>query len=197
MSSSRRPSKDESSKEGGGKLSILQQSLEPKPIEPETDFDKSPPSPPSTVSGENNLPPVLISDIDHTIAWPNRDEFMDFSKSENDIPNEEVIAKIKEWYSSTEKPTIYFVTNRAVGWRDVTVRWLIKYFPPSQYRWTLRMRPANDFYSSPASIKEDFLLDEISKKYSVHQVWEDDDECILMYQTYSLTVFDAKGTWPK
>jgi hypothetical protein len=163
-----------------------------------------PPPPPMTLFGEKNLPPVLISDIDNTIAFlpldakgqPTRD-FMDFSKSEDDVVNAKVVGLIRAWYSLTENPTIYFVTNRAVGWRDVTVRWLIKIFPPSSYRWNLRMRPANDFVSTAGEAKEQHLVNDIAKKFSVSQVWEDDDECILMYKSYGLLVFDAKDTWPK
>lgn len=164
----------------------------------------APPPPPITIWGEKNLPLLLISDIDNTIAFlpmdenskPTRD-FNDFAKSLDDVPNEKVIGLIKAWYSLSEGQTIYFVTNRAVGWRDVTVRWLIKYFPPTQYKWVLRMRPANDFYSSAASIKEGHLVNEIEKKFTVHQVWEDDPECILMYRSHGLTTLDAKETWPK
>ena len=164
----------------------------------------SPPPPPVKTGGGSNLPLVLISDIDNTIAFlsvdesgkPTRDH-LDFSKSDQDTPNQKVIGLIKAWYSLSENPTIYFVTNRAVGWRDVTVRWLVKYFPPSNYRWTLRMRPANDFFSSAASIKEGHLVDEITKKYSVQQVWEDDPDCILMYRSHDLVTMDAKETWPK
>lgn len=173
-------------------------------LETETGGINVPPPNPPKIWGERNLPPVLISDIDNTIAFLPMDEegnpkrhTLDFSKSDDDILNRKVAELIKAWYSLTENPTIYFVTNRAVGWRDVTVRWLVKYFPPSSYRWTLRMRPANDFYSSAASIKEGHLVDEIAKKYSVQQVWEDDPECILMYRSHGLVVMDAKETWPK
>lgn len=173
-------------------------------LQTETGGTNVPPPPPVRVWGESNLPPALISDIDNTIAFlplgadskPTR-EFNDFSKSDADVPNQKVIELIKAWYSMTENPTIYFVTNRAVGWRDVTVRWLVKSFSPGSYRWVLRMRPANDFYSSAASIKEGHLVDEIAKKYSVQQVWEDDPECILMYRANGLVVMDAKETWPK
>jgi len=165
-------------------------------VDPETatGSGNAPPPPPVTIFGERNLPLVLISDIDHTIAFP--DPAREFMDCESDIPNEKVIALIKAWYSLSENPTIYFVTNRGVGWRDVTVRWLIKQFSPGSYKWALRMRPSNDFYSSAASIKEGHLLDEIAKKYSVQQVWEDDPDCILMYRSHSLTVLDAKETWP-
>ena len=170
----------------------------------ETGHGNVPPPPPVTIFGEKNRPPVLISDIDNTIAFlspqqegnPARDT-NDFSKSESDLPNQKTIGLIEAWYSLTENPTIYFVTNRAVGWRDVTVRWLIKYFPPTRYKWVLRMRPANDFFSSAASVKEAHLVNEIEKKFSVSQVWEDDPECILMYRSHDLVVLDAKETWPK
>jgi hypothetical protein len=170
--------------------------IDVEPTDLETDFDKAPPPPPLTINGGGkNLPVALISDIDHTLSFPDpAREFMDFSKSESDTPNGPVVAAIKIWYAESEKPTIYFVTNRTVAWRDVTVRWLIGQFSPQHYKWTLRMRPANDFFSSPASIKEGHL-EEISKKHSVVQVWEDDDECIAMYRSHGLTVLDAKETW--
>jgi len=181
----------------------LNEELKQEP-ELETGFDKAPPPPPVTTFGENNLPLALISDIDGTIAFMSMDDsgkptrdFMDFSKSESDVPNQKVIGLIRAWYSLSESPTIYFVTNRTVAWRDVTVRWLIKFFPPSSYRWTLRMRPANDFVSSAAAVKEVHLVNEIVKKFSVNQVWEDDDDCILMYRSRGLMVLDAKETWPK
>jgi hypothetical protein len=180
--------------------SLTQDTVVSEVTEPEPELQLAsggePPVPPETIWGESNLPAALISDIDHTISFPAPTrEFMDFSKSLDDIPNNKVIALIKEWYSSTEKPTIYFVTNRAVGWRDVTVRWLVQFFPPAQYRWVLRMRPANDFVSLPWQVKEDHLVKDIAKKHSIKQVWEDDDECIAMYRHYRLTVFDAKDTW--
>ena len=173
-------------------------------LETETGSGNAPPPPPVTIFGGKNLPLVLISDIDNTIAFlpldeggePTRDP-IDFSKSENDVPNQKTIGLIEAWYSLSENPTIYFVTGRAVGWRDVTVRWLIKYFPPTRYRWVLRMRPANEFSSSAASVKESHLVNEIEKKFSVSQVWEDDPECILMYRSHDLIVLDAKETWPK
>jgi hypothetical protein len=175
----------------------------PEQVEKEPELEETtggaPPPPPLTINGgDNNRPVMLISDIDHTISFPdpNRD-FMDFSKSESDTPNVPVIRAILGWYSATQTGTICFITNRAEGWRDVTVRWLIRFFPPSQYKWILRMRPPNDFYSSAADVKEEHLVHGISKKYSVQQVWEDDDECILMYKAYGLTVLDAKETWPK
>jgi hypothetical protein len=179
---------------------------EPFEVEPELapEFEKAPPPPPVTVFGERNLPLALISDIDLTIAFiPLNEEgglarsFNDFAKSGDDVPNNKVVALIKAWYDLTESPTIYFVTNRDVKWRDVTVRWLVRFFPPASYKWVLRMRPANDFYSSAAAIKEAHLVNEISKKHSVQQVWEDDDECIAMYRSHGLTTLDAKETWPK
>ena len=187
------------------KLDREQEFLSHEPeLELQPGFDKAPPPPPITIFGERNLPPVLISDIDMTIAFISPDEngnpsrvFNDFAKSDQDVPNQKVVGVIKAWYSLTENPTIYFVTNRAVGWRDVTVRWLVKVFPPAQYKWVLRMRPANDFFSTAATIKEAHLVNEIAKKYSVKQVWEDDDECILMYRSYGLVVLDAKETWGK
>jgi hypothetical protein len=175
-------------------------------VEPQlaTGRDKAPPPPPVTIFGERNLPACLISDIDMTIAFIAPDEngspsraLNDFSKSLSDVPNEKVVGLIKAWYSLTENPTIYFVTNRAVGWRDVTVTWLVRIFPPANYKWVLRMRPANDFFSTAATIKEAHLVNEIAKKYTVQQVWEDDDDCIAMYRSYGLVVLDAKETWPR
>ena len=167
-------------------------------------FSKAPPPSPIKIWGESNLPPVLISDIDRTIAFISPDEdkqptraFNDFAKSLYDVPNEKVVSLVRAWYSLTENPTIYFVTNRDVKWRDVTVRWLVRVFPPASYRWVLRMRPSNDLYSSAAAVKEGHLVNEIVKKYSVQQIWEDDPECILMYQAHGLLVFDAKETWPR
>ena len=148
------------------------------------------------------LPPVLISDIDGTIAFIATDDvgspvrlFNDFAQSGSDIPNQKVISLIKAWYSLTTEPEIYFVTNRDVRWRDVTVRWLIKIFPPAEYDWVLRMRPTNDLFSSAAGVKENHLADEIIKYYRVEQVWEDDNDCISMYKLHDLLVFDAKETW--
>lgn len=156
------------------------------------------------VWGERNLPPVLISDIDNTIAFlppdgpdkPTR-HVLDFSRSDEDVPNQKVIGLIKAWYSLTENPTIYFVTGRSVAWRDITVRWLVRQFPPGVYLWALRMRPANELNAPASVVKEAHLVNEITKKYSVKQVWEDDPECILMYLANGLLVMDAKETWPK
>lgn len=175
----------------------------PEQVEKEPELEETtggaPPPPPLTINGgDNNRPVVLISDIDHTISFPDPSrEFMDFSKSESDTPNVPVIRAILDWYAQAEKPTICFVTNRTGARRDVTVRWLIRFFPAGEYKWILRMRPPNDFYSSAAEVKEEHLTLDIAKKYSVQQVWEDDDECIAMYKMYGLTVFDAKETWPK
>jgi hypothetical protein len=149
---------------------------------------------------EKVLSPVLISDIDNTIAFLNPDVPTprlphDFSRSEEDTPNQNVIGLVKAWYSLTEDPRIYFVTNRDVKWRDVTIRWLIKLFPPASYKWTLRMRPNDDLFSSAAGIKEGHLVNEIMKYYSVQQVWEDDPDCITMYRLHDLVVMDAKETW--
>ena len=150
---------------------------------------------------EETLPPVLISDIDNTIAFINIStpesarKFPDFARSNEYVSNQKVVQLIKAWYSLTSDPTIYFVTNRDVKWRDVTIRWLIKLFPPASYKWTLRMRPNDDLFSSAAAIKEGHLVNEIMKYYSVQQVWEDDDECIAMYRSHELMVLDAKATW--
>jgi hypothetical protein len=148
------------------------------------------------------LSPVLISDLDGTIAFIATDDvgspvrlFNDFAQSGSDIPNQKVVSLIKAWYSLMEDSEIYFVTNRDARWRDVTVRWLVKLFPPGEYSWTLRMRPTNDSLSSAAGAKENHLVGEIMKYYSVHQVWEDDKDCILMYKLHDLLVFDAKETW--
>jgi hypothetical protein len=183
-------------------MSTLPDELEREP-ELQTGFSKAPPPPRPTIWGEKNLPLALISDIDRTIAFIPLNEsqkstrdFNDFAKSDSDVPNQKVIELIKAWYSLTESPTIYFVTNRDVKWRDVTVRWLVKFFPTANYKWVLRMRPNDDLYSSAAGIKEDHLVNEIMKYYSVQQVWDDDDECIAMYRSHGLVVLDAKETWP-
>ena len=188
-------------------MSVLSDSLKEKESEPElelkTGFDKAPPPPPVTIWGERNLPIALISDIDNTIAFisttegvPSRN-FNDFAKSLDDVPNGKVVSLIKAWYSLSESPTIYFVTNRDVKWRDVTTRWLVRYFSPAQYKWILRMRPSNDLFSTAAAAKEAHLVNEIAKKHSVQQVWEDDPECIEMYRSYNLVVMDVKETWPR
>ena len=165
--------------------------------------DPRPPAwPPMTPWAEKKLPRVLISDIDQTIAFlpvdalgqPTR-TFNDFAKSEGDVLNQKVAGLIKAWYSLSVDPTIYFVTNRDVRWRDVTLRWLTKNFSPVTYSWVLRMRPSNNLFSSAARVKEHHLVDEIMSRYNVKQVWEDDPDCIAMYQSHGLLVFDAKETW--
>jgi hypothetical protein len=155
-----------------------------------------------TPQSNRKLPPVLISDIDGTIAFIAPDEvggptrlFNDFARSDEDIPNQKVVSLIKAWYSLTGDPKIYFVTNRDARWHDVTTRWLMRLFPPADYNWVLRMRPTNDPFSSAAGVKENHLVDEILPRYRVEQVWEDDNDCILMYKINELLVFDAKETW--
>ena len=131
------------------------------------------------------LPNAVIVDIDGTIAlMKNRGPF-DWDKVDRDLPNEPVIAVIKDY--AERGYSILLVSGRDEESRDLTQEWLRFYNIP----WTeLYMRPQGSF-EKDTRIKNSIFSNHIDGKYNVIAVFDDRLSVLQMWHKLGLYTFNV------
>ena len=136
---------------------------------------------------------IILCDIDGTIANnDHRQHFLEvkkdwdgfFSELINDEPIFPIINKVIEEYNAGKE--IVFLTGRPEKYRNVTTKWLKRYF---DFEIKLLMRKKND-RRDKLIIKEE-LLEEQFRYDEIKLIIDNDKELIKMWKGKKLSVLDA------
>lgn len=135
-------------------------------------FEKPPENP--------DLKPILICDLDGTLALHNGRSPYDMEKCETDLVNYSILNVI-----TNMKCGVIFVTGREDKWREKTVWWLTNQvvFP---FDYKLFMRETDD-HREDSIIKQEIYDREIKGKYNVEFVLDDRNRVVDMWRRNGLT----------
>ena len=132
------------------------------------------------------LPPVVLVDIDGTVALMNGRSPFDWSRVGEDAPNPAVIAAVKAMHAAGH--AIVFCSGRDEVCRAETQAWLDLYVEVPYEG--LFMRPEGDSRKD-AIVKREIFDQEIRDRWRVIGVFDDRQQVVRMWRALGLTVFQV------
>lgn len=117
---------------------------------------------------DKDLPKILVSDLDGTLALMNGRDPYNASTSDEDLPHEHIVNLVKIYHQTGHK--IILVSGREDKYRAPTEKFLAKYLPGIEYE--LYMRPTGDMRKD-VLIKQEIFENYIKDKYYI-ALWCDD-----------------------
>lgn len=139
------------------------------------------------------LPKCVICDLDGTAAWMNGRSPFDYTKVDTDNADFRMVQLLTAL--AEQDVHIVFLTGREGSdeCREHTIMWIKKFFGhlKSQkldgvsYKWTLIMRPQND-YRPDNIIKKELFDKHVAGKYDPICVFEDRDKVVKMWRDTGL-----------
>lgn len=135
---------------------------------------------------DQNLPPVVLVDIDGTVALMDGRRPYDWHRVGEDTPNHAVIAAVRAMAAAGN--AIVYVSGRDEVCRPDTEAWLDLYVGvPHQ---GLYMREQGDSRKD-AIVKREIFDREISERWRVIGVFDDRQQVVKMWRALGLTVFQV------
>ncbi|GIE83927.1 phosphatase domain-containing protein [Actinoplanes regularis] len=132
------------------------------------------------------LPPVVLVDIDGTVALMAGRSPYDWSRVGEDLPNPAVIAAVRAMHAAGH--AVVFCSGRDEGCRAETEAWL-ELFVGVPYE-ALFMRPAGDSRKD-SIVKREIFDQEIRERWRVVGVFDDRQQVVRMWRALGLTVFQV------
>jgi predicted kinase len=132
------------------------------------------------------LPPVVLVDIDGTVALMNGRSPYDWSRVGEDAPNQAVIAAVRAMHAAGH--AIVFCSGRDEVCRAETQAWLDLYVDVPYEE--LFMRPEGDSRKD-AIVKREIFDREIRDRWRVIGVFDDRQQVVRMWRALGLTVFQV------
>lgn len=132
------------------------------------------------------LPPVVLVDIDGTVALMNGRGPYDWDRVGEDAPNHAVIAAVRAMHAAGH--AIVFCSGRDEVCRAETQAWLDLYVDVPYEG--LFMRPAGDSRKD-AIVKREIFDEEIRDRWRVIGVFDDRQQVVRMWRALGLTVFQV------
>lgn len=132
------------------------------------------------------LPPVMLVDIDGTVALMNGRSPYDWSRVGEDAPNPAVITAVRAMHAAGN--AIVFCSGRDEECRAETQAWLDLYVDVPYEG--LFMRPAGDSRKD-AIVKREIFDEEIRDRWRVIGVFDDRQQVVRMWRALGLTVFQV------
>ena len=132
------------------------------------------------------LPPVVLVDIDGTVALMNGRSPFDWSRVGEDAPNPAVIAAVRAMHAAGH--AIVFCSGRDEVCRAETEAWLELYVAVPYEG--LFMRPEGDSRKD-AIVKREIFDREIRDRWRVIGVFDDRQQVVRMWRALGLTVFQV------
>lgn len=136
---------------------------------------------------DDSLPPVLIVDIDGTVALRGTRDPFDESLVHEDRPNwpvlDAVFADAQGWNAK-----ILFRSGRTDGCHDATYNWFAK-IVPDNLKWDLEMRKKGDMRKD--SIVKYEMLEKLRGKVNILRVYDDRNQVVEMWRSLGLTVLQV------
>lgn len=139
------------------------------------------------------MTPLILVDIDGTIALRGDRSPHDHDSSMEDAVNRPVVTLVGVVYSAFHAQ-ICLISGRNERYRDVTEYWLRQHslFP---FRGGLLMRPLHD-HRSDEEVKKDLYLQHIQPFYNVLYVFDDRNKVVKMWRDLGLTCLQvAEGAF--
>ncbi|WP_305789533.1 AAA family ATPase [Symbioplanes lichenis] len=133
-----------------------------------------------------SLPPVVLVDIDGTVALMGARSPFDWSRVGEDSPNPAVIAAVRAMHAAGH--AIVFCSGRDEVCRTETEAWLDLYVDVPYEG--LFMRPAGDSRKD-AIVKREIFDTEIRDRWRVVGVFDDRQQVVRMWRALGLTVFQV------
>ena len=134
-----------------------------------------------------DLEPVILVDIDGTVAKCGDRDIYDGSKAHLDTPHRDVIETVKA-LAFEKSAAIIFMTGRSADYRDVTVEWLAKHF--SDYTHGLLMRPSGDNRRDDV-VKHELFNNHIRHAYNPIAVFDDRNQVVDMWRAIGLRCYQV------
>ncbi len=132
------------------------------------------------------LPPVVLVDIDGTVALMNGRSPYDWSRVGEDAPNQAVIAAVRAMHAAGH--AVVFCSGRDEVCRAETEAWLQLYVDVPYE--ALFMRPEGDSRKD-AIVKREIFDQEIRDRWRVIGVFDDRQQVVRMWRGLGLTVFQV------
>ena len=132
------------------------------------------------------LPPVVLVDIDGTVALMGARSPFDWGRVGGDAPNPAVIAAVRAMHAAGH--AIVFCSGRDEVCRAETEAWLELYVGVPYEG--LFMRPAGDSRKD-AIVKREIFESEIRDRWRVVGVFDDRQQVVRMWRALGLTVFQV------
>jgi predicted kinase len=145
---------------------------------------------PQIVEYNPNLPDCYIFDIDGTLANMSDRSPYDWSKVQNDTPNENVIDILNILTHFGNQ--IFIFSGRNEICREATIEWLLKYtdLTPGFLDKRLFMRP-QDLTDKDTDLKEFFYISYIQDQYNVKGILDDRPSVCRRWRSLGLPVFQV------
>lgn len=135
------------------------------------------------------LPPVVLVDIDGTMALMGDRNPYDWEAVSQDKPNWPVLDLVSTLIF--EGSSIVFLSGRDGSCRDATLKWLRKWLPRGEDgRWFLLMREAGD-NRKDSIVKREIFDAKIRGNYHVRFVLDDRPSVCRMWRSLGLPVFQV------
>lgn len=137
---------------------------------------------------DDDLPPVIVVDVDGTVALMGDRSPYDWGRVAEDTPNLPVTHALSGMRGSTTK--VIFLSGRDESCRTDTWRWLMDHdiaLPGSD---ELLMRPAGD-QRRDDTVKHELFNQHIRDHYDVRLVLDDRDSVVAMWRAMGLTCFQV------
>ncbi|HET9517705.1 MAG TPA: AAA family ATPase [Actinoplanes sp.] len=135
---------------------------------------------------DDALPPVVLVDIDGTVALMNGRSPYDMTRVGEDLPNPSVIAAVRAMHAAGN--AIVFCSGRDASCRAETEAWL-ELFVGVPYE-ALFMRAAGDSRKD-SIVKREIFDTEIRDRWRVIGVFDDRQQVVRMWRALGLTVFQV------
>lgn len=132
------------------------------------------------------LPPVILVDIDGTVAKCGDRDIYDGSRAHLDTPHSDVIEAVCA-FADAALTDVVFMTGRSQDHRDVTERWLAKHFG---YYTALHMRPSGDKRRDDV-VKHELFNTHIRHRHNPVAVFDDRNQVVDMWRAIGLRVYQV------
>ncbi len=138
-------------------------------------------------------PPVVLVDIDGTVARMVARSPFDETRVHEDLPNLPVIAAVEAMAAAGYG--VVYCSGRTDACRLATGTWLRKHLPKVGVHAELFMRPVGDVRKDSV-VKAEIFDRHIRDRYNVVGVFDDRDQVVAMWRSLGLTVFQvAEGNF--
>ncbi|MFF5174957.1 AAA family ATPase [Micromonospora sp. NPDC000089] len=131
-------------------------------------------------------PPVVLVDIDGTVALATSRSPYDMTRVGRDRPNEAVIEAVRAMHAAGYG--VVFCSGRDASARDATVAWLDRHVRVPYL--ALHLRAVGDTRRD-AVVKREIYEREIRDRYRVVGVFDDRQQVVRMWRSLGLTVFQV------
>lgn len=136
---------------------------------------------------DRTLPPVIIVDIDGTVALKGTRSPFDETRVHEDRPNLSVIAAVQAL--AHQGNLIIFLSGRTDGCREETEKWLRQYVTQG-WKPELHMRKQGDMRKDWI-VKSELFDEHVRGKYNVVCVFDDRDQVVRLWRDMGLTCFQV------